>query len=32
MSRVRVGESAPDFELDGTGERTYRLAEPPIMD
>ncbi len=27
MSRVRVGESAPDFELDGTGERTYRLAD-----
>ena len=27
MSRVRVGESAPDFELDGTGRRTYRLAD-----
>jgi thioredoxin-dependent peroxiredoxin len=27
MSGVGVGESAPDFELEGTGERTYRLAD-----
>ena len=27
MSRVGVGDRAPDFELSGTGERTYRLAD-----
>jgi thioredoxin-dependent peroxiredoxin len=25
--RIRVGESAPDFELAGTGDHTYRLAD-----
>ena len=27
MAKVREGESAPDFELEGTGSRTYRLAD-----
>jgi peroxiredoxin Q/BCP len=27
MSRVEVGDRAPDFELTGTGERTYRLTD-----
>jgi peroxiredoxin Q/BCP len=27
MSRVEVGDSAPDFELTGTGDQTYRLAD-----
>jgi peroxiredoxin Q/BCP len=27
MSRVEVGDTAPDFELTGTGDRTYRLAD-----
>jgi peroxiredoxin Q/BCP len=27
MSRVGVGDRAPDFELSGTGERIYRLAD-----
>jgi peroxiredoxin Q/BCP len=27
MSRVGVGDTAPDFELGGTGDRTYRLAD-----
>jgi peroxiredoxin Q/BCP len=27
MARVREGDSAPDFELEGTGSRTYRLAD-----
>jgi peroxiredoxin Q/BCP len=27
MTRVREGDRAPDFELEGTGSRTYRLAD-----
>ena len=27
MSRVEVGDRAPDFELTGTGEHTYRLTD-----
>jgi len=27
MAKVDVGDAAPDFELPGTGGRTYRLAE-----
>jgi thioredoxin-dependent peroxiredoxin len=27
MGKLRVGDSAPDFELEGTGSRTYRLAD-----
>ncbi|HEY7152148.1 MAG TPA: peroxiredoxin [Solirubrobacterales bacterium] len=27
MSRVEVGDRAPDFELTGTGDRTYRLTD-----
>jgi thioredoxin-dependent peroxiredoxin len=27
MAKVRVGDSAPDFALEGTGSRTYRLAD-----
>jgi peroxiredoxin Q/BCP len=27
MAKVREGEPAPDFELEGTGARTYRLAD-----
>jgi peroxiredoxin Q/BCP len=27
VSKVRVGQPAPDFELPGTGGRTYRLAD-----
>ena len=27
MSRVGVGDTAPDFELSGTGDRTYRLVD-----
>jgi len=27
MSRVEVGDKAPDFELTGTGEHTYRLTD-----
>jgi thioredoxin-dependent peroxiredoxin len=27
MTRVEVGDRAPDFELAGTGERTYRLTD-----
>jgi thioredoxin-dependent peroxiredoxin len=27
MSKVEVGEKAPDFELPGTGGRTYRLSD-----
>ncbi|MGH2983445.1 MAG: peroxiredoxin family protein [Solirubrobacterales bacterium] len=27
MAEVREGDSAPDFELEGTGSRTYRLAD-----
>jgi len=27
MARVRVGDEAPDFELEGTGSRAYRLTE-----
>lgn len=27
MARVREGDSAPDFALEGTGSRTYRLAD-----
>jgi thioredoxin-dependent peroxiredoxin len=27
MTRVGVGDRAPDFELAGTGDRTYRLAD-----
>ena len=27
MAKVDVGDEAPDFELPGTGGRTYRLAE-----
>jgi len=27
MSKLRVGDQAPDFELEGTGSRTYRLGD-----
>jgi peroxiredoxin Q/BCP len=27
MARIAVGERAPDFELTGTGGRTYRLSD-----
>ncbi len=27
MAKINVGDRAPDFELPGTGERTYRLAD-----
>lgn len=27
MSKIAVGEAAPDFELPGTGGRTYRLSD-----
>jgi peroxiredoxin Q/BCP len=27
MSRIEVGDRAPEFELRGTGDRTYRLAD-----
>jgi thioredoxin-dependent peroxiredoxin len=27
MAKARVGEAAPDFELPGTGGKTYRLAD-----
>jgi peroxiredoxin Q/BCP len=27
MAKVREGDRAPDFELEGTGSRTYRLAD-----
>jgi thioredoxin-dependent peroxiredoxin len=27
MTRVEVGDRAPDFELAGTGDRTYRLTD-----
>ena len=27
MAKVDVGDRAPDFELPGTGERTYRLSD-----
>jgi thioredoxin-dependent peroxiredoxin len=27
MAKVDVGDAAPDFELAGTGERTYRLSD-----
>jgi len=27
MAKVDVGEAAPDFELPGTGERTYKLSD-----
>jgi thioredoxin-dependent peroxiredoxin len=27
MTRLGVGDRAPDFELAGTGDRTYRLAD-----
>lgn len=27
MAKVREGDSAPDFELEGTGSRTYRLGD-----
>jgi thioredoxin-dependent peroxiredoxin len=27
MAKVREGDSAPDFALEGTGSRTYRLAD-----
>jgi peroxiredoxin Q/BCP len=27
MAKVDVGDPAPDFELPGTGDRTYRLAD-----
>ncbi len=27
MAKLNVGDAAPDFELPGTGERTYRLAD-----
>ena len=27
MSRIEIGDEAPDFELAGTGDRTYRLPD-----
>jgi peroxiredoxin len=27
MANLSLGDSAPDFELEGTGSRTYRLAD-----
>jgi thioredoxin-dependent peroxiredoxin len=27
VARIKVGEPAPDFELRGTGDRTFRLAD-----
>jgi thioredoxin-dependent peroxiredoxin len=27
MAKLRVGEEAPQFELEGTGSRTYRLTD-----
>jgi peroxiredoxin Q/BCP len=27
MAKLKVGDQAPDFELPGTGEKTYRLAD-----
>jgi len=27
MSKLRVGDQAPDFELEGTGSHTYRLGD-----
>jgi peroxiredoxin Q/BCP len=27
VAKVNVGDAAPDFELPGTGEKTYRLAD-----
>jgi peroxiredoxin len=27
MAKLRVGDQAPDFELEGTGSRTYRLSD-----
>lgn len=27
MAKLKVGDPAPDFELPGTGEKTYRLAD-----
>jgi thioredoxin-dependent peroxiredoxin len=27
MAKLRVGEEAPQFELEGTGSRTYRLSD-----
>jgi peroxiredoxin Q/BCP len=27
MARLRVGEQAPEFELEGTGSRTYSLSD-----
>lgn len=27
MAKLNVGDPAPDFELSGTGDRTYRLAD-----
>ena len=27
MAKAKVGERAPDFELDGTGSRSYRLGD-----
>jgi peroxiredoxin Q/BCP len=27
MGRIKVGEAAPDFELRGTGDRIFRLAD-----
>jgi peroxiredoxin Q/BCP len=27
MSRIEIGDQAPDFELSGTGGKTYRLAD-----
>jgi peroxiredoxin Q/BCP len=27
MAKLRIGDSAPDFELEGTGSQAYRLAD-----